>query len=197
VHCICLALSFPFLCLQGILYEDTYLQVGLQSRYTRSNSELLLFLGNKHASSALTGLALLLSGPNPAVQVAIGQMPPQLAPKQQVQVQGWLLSKLSRPDGQALVLCLVCYHLLASMRCMVCQAQLDAQAACHFFCLRRELIFIVPPCACCVVPAGCGACDVPALIPRSPARAAALQLWGAPGGAGAAASAGATQVHAA
>lgn len=70
---------------QGILYEDTYLQVGLQSRYSRSNGELLLFLGNKHATSSLSGLALLLSGPSPAVQVAIGQLPPQLAPKQQVQ----------------------------------------------------------------------------------------------------------------
>jgi hypothetical protein len=75
--------------LQGILYEDTYLQIGLQSRYTRSNGELLLFLGNKHASSMLTGLALLLSGPSPAVQVVVGQLPPQLAPKQQVQVRGW------------------------------------------------------------------------------------------------------------
>eukprot|EP00882_Tetradesmus_deserticola_P019241 GHRQ01020698.1.p1 GENE.GHRQ01020698.1~~GHRQ01020698.1.p1 ORF type:complete len:365 (+),score=199.38 GHRQ01020698.1:33-1097(+) len=70
---------------QGILYEDTYLQIGLQSRYTRSNGELLLFLGNKHASSTLTGLALLLSGPSPAVQVVVGQLPLQLAPKQQVQ----------------------------------------------------------------------------------------------------------------
>jgi hypothetical protein len=85
-QCCCVNACFA---LQGILYEDTYLQIGLQSRYTRSNGELLLFLGNKHASSTLTGLALLLSGPSPAVQVVVGQLPPQLAPKQQVQVRGW------------------------------------------------------------------------------------------------------------
>jgi AP-2 complex subunit alpha len=84
---------------QGILYEDTYLQIGLQSRYTRSNGELLLFLGNKHASSTLTGLALLLSGPSPAVQVVVGQLPPQLAPKQQVQVCGWPSRELRHLAG--------------------------------------------------------------------------------------------------
>lgn len=72
--------------LQGILYEDTYMQVGLQSRYTRSTGELLLFLGNKQSSQALTGLVLLLSAPSPAVQVVVGQLPQHLAPKQQVQV---------------------------------------------------------------------------------------------------------------
>jgi hypothetical protein len=73
-------------CLQGILYEDTALQVGLQSRYTRSTGELLLFLGNKQAGQPLSGVSLLLSAPSPAVQVVLGAPPPQLAPKQQVQV---------------------------------------------------------------------------------------------------------------
>lgn len=72
--------------LQGILYEDTALQVGLQSRYTRSTGELLLFLGNKQAGQPLSGVSLLLSSPSPAVQVLLGAPPPQLAPKQQVQV---------------------------------------------------------------------------------------------------------------
>lgn len=76
--------------LQGILYEDTYLQIGLQSRYTRSTGELLLFLGNKQASQPLTGVALLLLAPSPAVQVMVGQLPAQLSPKQQIQV-GWQL----------------------------------------------------------------------------------------------------------
>jgi len=71
---------------QGILYEDTALQIGLQSRYSRSTGELLLFLGNKHAAQPLTGVTLMLSAPSPALQVVLGQLPPQLAPKQQVQV---------------------------------------------------------------------------------------------------------------
>ena len=72
--------------LQGILYEDTALQVGLQSRYNRSTGELLLFLGNKQAGAALTGVSLVLLAASPAVQVVLGQPPGQLAPKQQVQV---------------------------------------------------------------------------------------------------------------
>lgn len=72
--------------MQGILYEDTALQVGLQSRYMRSTGELLLYLGNKQAAQPLTGVSLMLSAPSPAVQVVLGQLPAQLAPKQQVQV---------------------------------------------------------------------------------------------------------------
>lgn len=71
---------------KGIMYEDTALQVGLQSRYTRSTGELLLFLGNKQAGQPLSGVSLVLSAPSPAVQVVLGQSPAQLAPKQQVQV---------------------------------------------------------------------------------------------------------------
>jgi hypothetical protein len=77
---------FLFSCLQGILYEDTALQIGLQSRYTRSTGELLLFLGNKQAAQPLSGVSLLLAAPSPAVQVVLGQPPVQLVPKQQVQV---------------------------------------------------------------------------------------------------------------
>ena len=72
--------------LQGILYEDTYLQIGLQSRYTQSTGELLLFLGNKQAAQPLTGLGLVLSAPSPAVHVVVGQLPARLSPKQQIQV---------------------------------------------------------------------------------------------------------------
>eukprot|EP00879_Flechtneria_rotunda_P008959 GHRR01009380.1.p1 GENE.GHRR01009380.1~~GHRR01009380.1.p1 ORF type:complete len:1159 (+),score=411.60 GHRR01009380.1:174-3479(+) len=71
---------------KGIFYEDTLLQIGLQSRYTRSKGELLLFLGNKQTAQPLENLALLLSDPSPAIQVVMGQLPAQLAPKQQVQV---------------------------------------------------------------------------------------------------------------
>lgn len=72
--------------LQGILYEDTALQVGLQSRYSRSTGELLLFLGNKQAGQPLSGVSLVVAAPSPAVQVLVGQPPAQLSPKQQVQV---------------------------------------------------------------------------------------------------------------
>lgn len=76
----------PALHRQGILYEDTYLQVGLQARLTRSRGELLLYLGNKQAGQAISGLALALAAAPPQLQVVLGQLPPQLAPKQQVQV---------------------------------------------------------------------------------------------------------------
>lgn len=79
-------LPLGVLFLQGILYEDTALQVGLQSRFSRSTGELLLFLGNKQAGQALTGVAIHLLAPSTAVQVLVGQTPVQLAPKQQVQV---------------------------------------------------------------------------------------------------------------
>eukprot|EP00775_Hariotina_reticulata_P003331 gene3331-3608_t len=71
---------------KGILYEDTFLQIGLQSRYSGSRGELLLFLGNKQASQPVTGLQLVLGAPGSALQVEVGQLPAQLAPKQQVQV---------------------------------------------------------------------------------------------------------------
>lgn len=80
------ALTANCVWLQGILYEDTALQVGLQSRYNRSTGELLLFLGNKQAAQPLTGVSLVLSAPSLALQVLVGQLPGQLAPKQQVQV---------------------------------------------------------------------------------------------------------------
>jgi hypothetical protein len=82
--------------LQGILYEDTALQIGLQSRYTRSTGELLLFLGNKQAAQPLSGVSLLLATSSPAVQVVLGQPPAQLAPKQQVQVRQLRLSLVQR-----------------------------------------------------------------------------------------------------
>ncbi|GFR46483.1 hypothetical protein Agub_g8060 [Astrephomene gubernaculifera] len=71
---------------RGILYEDQYLQVGLQSQYTRGAGSLTLYLGNKHPGAQLTGVGLGLAVPSPGVQVAIGPVPPMLEIKQQVQV---------------------------------------------------------------------------------------------------------------
>jgi hypothetical protein len=75
--------------LQGILYEDTFLQIGLQCRYSGSRGDLLLFLGNKLAAQPVTGLQLALAAASSALQVEVGQLPAQLAPKQQVQVRLW------------------------------------------------------------------------------------------------------------
>lgn len=69
---------------RGVLYEDTFLQIGCQARFTRSRGELVLFLGNKHGEE-LASVQLLVA-PTPAVQAVVGPVPPSLAPKQQLQV---------------------------------------------------------------------------------------------------------------
>ncbi|EFJ50611.1 hypothetical protein VOLCADRAFT_120602 [Volvox carteri f. nagariensis] len=71
---------------RGILYEDQYLQVGLQSQYTRGRGTVVLYLGNKHASAQLTGVALAVAAPSPGVQVIVAPVPMVLETKQQVQV---------------------------------------------------------------------------------------------------------------
>ncbi|GLC68315.1 hypothetical protein PLESTF_000678300 [Pleodorina starrii] len=71
---------------RGILYEDQYLQVGLQSQYGRGTGVVVLYLGNK-ATSQLTGVALTLAVPSPGVKVEVGPVPGVLEIKQQVQVQ--------------------------------------------------------------------------------------------------------------
>eukprot|EP00201_Polytomella_parva_P006204 CAMPEP_0175083532 /NCGR_PEP_ID=MMETSP0052_2-20121109/27451_1 /TAXON_ID=51329 ORGANISM="Polytomella parva, Strain SAG 63-3" /NCGR_SAMPLE_ID=MMETSP0052_2 /ASSEMBLY_ACC=CAM_ASM_000194 /LENGTH=1189 /DNA_ID=CAMNT_0016355025 /DNA_START=55 /DNA_END=3620 /DNA_ORIENTATION=- len=75
---------------RGILYEDTYVQVGLQSRYVpeEARGEVVLFLGNKTDDYSLvnlicqptlspataSGLQLALVSPAPAVVVARQQL---------------------------------------------------------------------------------------------------------------------------
>ena len=73
-------------CVQGILYEDTFLQVGLQSRCAGGSVELRLFLGNKQATVQLGSLGLSLTQAVPELAVTVGQVPAALSPKQQVQV---------------------------------------------------------------------------------------------------------------
>eukprot|EP00798_Chlamydomonas_sp_ICE-L_P015243 gene15243-21325_t len=71
---------------RGILYEDQYLQVGVQSSYTRGQGTFTLFLGNKHGEQALTNLSFTITAPSPSVQLNVGPAPVTLAPKQQMQV---------------------------------------------------------------------------------------------------------------
>ncbi|KAG2494582.1 hypothetical protein HYH03_007348 [Edaphochlamys debaryana] len=71
---------------RGILYEDQYLQIGLQSQYGRGSGNISLFLGNKNAAARLTTVSITLAAPAPGLQVTVGPLPPQLEPKQQVQV---------------------------------------------------------------------------------------------------------------
>lgn len=120
---------------QGILYEDTALQVGLQSRYVRSTGELLLFLGNKQAGQPLSGVSLVVSAPSPAVQVVLGQPPAQLAPKQQVQVGGELtVCLVHRVSAQLLsqaCSCSVAGHTCTRLRALLFGAmQVLAQVTC-------------------------------------------------------------------
>ncbi len=96
--CLCSPVSWPLvgahlqhltctsaLSSQGILYEDTYLQIGLQSRYDRAQGQVTLFLGNKHASAPLQQLSMTTAAP-PQLAMSIAPPPPVLAPKQQLQV---------------------------------------------------------------------------------------------------------------
>ena len=69
---------------QGILYEDTFLQIGLQSSFAASQGQLVLFLGNKSQGS-LERLSITC-GPNAALALAVGPYPQQLAPKRQERV---------------------------------------------------------------------------------------------------------------
>jgi len=74
----------------GVLYEDANLQVGVKSTYTSSTGQITLFLGNKNATSQLSGVVCKMMDPLPAgmhmVQTGGGPSPGVLTPKQQVQV---------------------------------------------------------------------------------------------------------------
>lgn len=51
------------------MYEDQYLQVGLQSTYERGRGTVVLYLGNKLTAAPLTNVALMVAVPSPGVQV--------------------------------------------------------------------------------------------------------------------------------
>ncbi|PRW60941.1 AP-2 complex subunit alpha-1-like [Chlorella sorokiniana] len=68
----------------GILYEDSFLQVGIKSQLSGSTVRLALFLGNKAAES-LTQVVLAVA-PNPAFALELGPAPAVLEAKKQVQV---------------------------------------------------------------------------------------------------------------
>mmetsp|Transcript_39785 Transcript_39785/g.88425 ORF Transcript_39785/g.88425 Transcript_39785/m.88425 type:complete len:1123 (+) Transcript_39785:142-3510(+) len=70
---------------RGILYEDQYLQVGVQSKYTAGRGEFVLFMGNKNSDYALQQVSVVATG-NPSVQLTLTPPPAQLGAKQQVQV---------------------------------------------------------------------------------------------------------------
>ncbi|BDA41202.1 AP-2 complex subunit alpha-1 [Coccomyxa sp. Obi] len=68
----------------GVLYEDTYLQVGMKSQFQGSQGQLMFFFGNK-GDAALERLIFVVP---PAGQFAFqqGAVPPMLEPKKQIQV---------------------------------------------------------------------------------------------------------------
>eukprot|EP00200_Dunaliella_tertiolecta_P006547 CAMPEP_0202346842 /NCGR_PEP_ID=MMETSP1126-20121109/5457_1 /ASSEMBLY_ACC=CAM_ASM_000457 /TAXON_ID=3047 /ORGANISM="Dunaliella tertiolecta, Strain CCMP1320" /LENGTH=1093 /DNA_ID=CAMNT_0048938303 /DNA_START=70 /DNA_END=3351 /DNA_ORIENTATION=- len=70
---------------KGVLYEDQYLQVGVQSMYVNGAGQVTLYLGNKHAGAAVQALAIRATPPA-GLQVHVAPVPVMLAPKQQVQV---------------------------------------------------------------------------------------------------------------
>ncbi|KAF5828063.1 armadillo-type protein [Dunaliella salina] len=70
---------------KGVLYEDQYLQVGVQSMYLNGAGQVTLYLGNKHAGAAVQALAIRATPPA-GLQVQVAPVPVMLAPKQQVQV---------------------------------------------------------------------------------------------------------------
>ena len=74
----------------GILYEDVHLQVGVKSTYASSTGQILLFLGNKHATSQLSNVLCKVIDPLPAglhmVQTGDWNNPGALLPKKQVQI---------------------------------------------------------------------------------------------------------------
>lgn len=75
-----------YLLLQGVLYEDTFLQVSLRATYTGSSGSLQLSLFNK-ATMPLHNLVLLAGVPHAALQFQLGQVPPQqLGPRAHAQV---------------------------------------------------------------------------------------------------------------
>eukprot|EP00891_Asterochloris_glomerata_P007006 jgi/Astpho2/7006/fgenesh1_pm.00107_%23_19_t len=68
----------------GVLYEDQYLQVGMKMSFQGSQGQLTFFLGNK-SSSALQRLILVVP-PQPQFLFQLGQVPPLLEAKKQIQV---------------------------------------------------------------------------------------------------------------
>jgi AP-2 complex subunit alpha len=91
-----------YLCNSGVLYEDANLQVGVKSTYASSTGQITLFLGNKHATSQLSGVLCKVMDPLPAGlhMVQTGPSPGVLTPKQQVQVP-FSVSLLAPTNGSA------------------------------------------------------------------------------------------------
>lgn len=86
-----LQVSGPAPCYVSNAYPITHfvchplLQVGAQLTFARGSATLTLFLGNKHATLPVQRLAAAVA-PSPAAKVAVGSLPSDIAPKQQVQV---------------------------------------------------------------------------------------------------------------
>jgi hypothetical protein len=71
---------------QGVLYEDTFLQVSLRASYTGSSGGLQLSLFNK-ATMPLHNLVLMAGVPHTALQLQMAAAPPpQLGPRAHAQV---------------------------------------------------------------------------------------------------------------
>eukprot|EP00824_Muranothrix_gubernata_P005104 TRINITY_DN16628_c0_g1_i1.p1 TRINITY_DN16628_c0_g1~~TRINITY_DN16628_c0_g1_i1.p1 ORF type:complete len:997 (-),score=234.02 TRINITY_DN16628_c0_g1_i1:53-3019(-) len=76
---------FKTLCAQneGILYEDSNIQVGVKSEYHGSEGRMVLYYGNKAAAPMTTFRAHV--PPTPALQIKMLALPPMVGPQQQVQ----------------------------------------------------------------------------------------------------------------
>jgi hypothetical protein len=71
----------PIIVPQGVLYEDSFLQLGLQCRYSGPRADATLFLGNKHPAAPLQPLGLALAPPaSGALQLTMGQVGQPRAP---------------------------------------------------------------------------------------------------------------------
>lgn len=77
---------FGKLCLSnsGILYEDSYLQIGLKSQYQGSTGQISLYFGNKH-TEALSGVTCNVPSV-PTFLLQVGEVPSEIDAKKQVMV---------------------------------------------------------------------------------------------------------------
>eukprot|EP00210_Caulerpa_lentillifera_P000422 g410.t1 len=71
---------------KGVLYEDTYLQLGLHGSFNGSRGSLVLFFGNKHMSSKIEKLVCMVP-PTAEFNLNLGPVPNEIQPKVQIQVQ--------------------------------------------------------------------------------------------------------------
>ncbi|KAG4979920.1 hypothetical protein JHK85_033878 [Glycine max] len=87
---------FCSLCLKdsGVLYEDPYIQIGVEAEWRAHHGHLVLFLGNKNTSPLISVQSLVL--PPAHLKMELSLVPETIPPRSQVNAKLHLLAVLNK-----------------------------------------------------------------------------------------------------